>query len=101
MVEMNSLLDPFILAVPAAITVEAECLRYAQTLENWSGSVNESLHKILLSYPLINALIDVDQYPLESNLRKLRSLQPVINSFDTFRSCERQLTSPPFIEDHI
>jgi hypothetical protein len=98
---MNSLLDPYVLAIPDLTAHEEDCIKYAETLENWSGSINEGLHKILLSYPLVDALVEANQYPLESNLRRIRGLQAILSSFDAFRSCERQLTSPPFIEDHI
>ena len=98
---MNSLLDPYILAIPEHNAEEPKCIAYADALENWSGSINEKLHKILSSYLLVDALVETNQYPLECNLRKVRGLHTVLSSFDTFRSCERQLTNPPFIEDYM
>lgn len=98
---MDCLLDPFVLALPGPDASDSVYRDYANSLGNWSEVIRGKVHSIWFSYSWVGALVASNQYPFESNLRKLGNFNTIVSAYDIFRSCEKQIVNPPFIEDKL
>lgn len=97
---MNFLLDPYILAIPSVNGEKIE--RYAENLYKWASEIKRNEHKYWTSSFIVYALTENEQYPSWDAIKKYMSYsQDVYSAYDVFRSIEKEIVSPPYLDDQF
>lgn len=96
---MNILLDPYVLAIPEE---NARIQTYLDDLYLWTTAVIRKEHHYWTSQCVVEALCGAGCYPSLWNLRPLEryiSEDKPYNICTLFTACERQLTTPPLLDE--
>jgi len=96
---MDFLLDPFIITIPSSNGNRAE--NFIDGLYDWTSEIRRKNHKFWLSFPIVNALIQENQYPDLNNIPRYMEKGVFVDAITLFQALRKIMEFPSYLDETI